>query len=181
MQDSRNFADAMLNQEDQGVLRRSHKRKTTAKDYVAEIGQENLEEVLELREVHQEVIESMDLYVDTRYLHHLKEAGRLLGSFAAVLHQLMEFGDLAVAVRTLSEFLNALEESQVEGREKKILVYMHNIMEDLANWRQQIFEEQGAQDIHYLDSSLFSSCLQFQLEFSTKEDEEGEDLGLELF
>ena len=33
---------------------------------------------------------------------------------------------------------------------------------DLSSWRENIFIVQNTQDIHYLDSSFFSSCMQIE-------------------
>ncbi|NWF67247.1 MAG: hypothetical protein HXX81_07255 [Campylobacterales bacterium] len=41
--------------------------------------------------------------------------------------------------------------------------FIKNIKFDLESWRESIFVTQNANNIHYLDSSLFSSCLQLEL------------------
>jgi two-component system chemotaxis response regulator CheY len=56
------------------------------------------------------------------------------------------------------------------------------MLEDLANWRNTIFVTRGTPDIHYLDSSLLSSCMQMDAllgeKVATSSDDDDE---LELF
>ena len=63
---------------------------------------------------------------------------------------------------------------------KKMLLFLSNIILDLSTWRKIVFIEQSANDIHYMDSSLFSSILQLELLFNTEQQHEEED-DFELF
>lgn len=56
-----------------------------------------------------------------------------------------------------------------------------NLLHDLESWRQNVFILQNARDIHYLDASLLSSCIQMEAVFDDKalaDEDEGE---LEFF
>lgn len=182
LRDSTNYADMMLEEEERNILRKSHTNKTTAVDYVQEIGSELVEEVVELHDTEKEIHTAVDRFSIFKEGEQVREAGYYLRQYASVVHSLIEFADLATALQVLGDFLHALEDAVCEKNEKKILLYMHNIVEDLSQWRLHIFENPDALDIHYLDSSLFSSCLQFQLELQPRDEEDGDDdLGLELF
>ena len=61
-----------------------------------------------------------------------------------------------------------------------MVLLLTNMVSDLASWRKTIFIDRQANDVHYLDSSLLSSCLQIEMIFNENEIEE-EDDGLELF
>ena len=60
---------------------------------------------------------------------------------------------------------------------KKIILLLGGIQSDLGDWRKLLFITQSALDIHYLDSSLFSTCLQIELMLSeeAKEDQTAEE------
>ena len=61
-----------------------------------------------------------------------------------------------------------------------MVLLLTNMISDLSSWRKTIFIKQEANDIHYLDSSLLSSCLQIEMIFNENDIDE-EDDGLELF
>ena len=93
-----------------------------------------------------------------------------LHSFIEVVDELFEFEHFAFALHTLNEFLIDLN---VEGTDKKdckkfSTIFIHFI-DDIAEWRKNIFILQEANDVHYLDSSLLSSCLQIQAIFDKQE------------
>ncbi len=54
---------------------------------------------------------------------------------------------------------------------KKITLLFSGIQSDLGDWRRVLFVDQSALDIHYLDSSLFSTCLQIELILSDEANE----------
>jgi hypothetical protein len=54
---------------------------------------------------------------------------------------------------------------------------------DLTSWREHIFALQDTADIHYLDSSFFSSCMQIEQIIGNKEvaANDDDDDGMEFF
>ncbi len=66
-------------------------------------------------------------------------------------------------------------------RWSKVMPYIENIKLDLVSWRTTIFVEQNTLDIHYLDSSLMSSCIQAQLFDSQSKLAIDDENDLELF
>ena len=51
-----------------------------------------------------------------------------------------------------------------------------NLLHDLNAWRENVFITQVARDIHYLDASLLSSCIQIEAIFEEKKaDVDGDD------
>ena len=54
-------------------------------------------------------------------------------------------------------------------------------MHDLASWRENVFITQVARDIHYLDSSLLSSCIQIEAIFEEKSVDVNHDDDIEFF
>lgn len=102
--------------------------------------------------------------------------------YANILAELMEFSHLGFALQTLIKFLSALDEEQlVEMKVKKLSSMLLNLLRDLASWRENVFITQVARDIHYLDASLLSSCIQIEAIFEEKSVEMDEDNEIEFF
>lgn len=167
-----------ISQEEQEVLRRSHTHKTGAADYVREIEGDVLEEMDELGEIEKELSEWISDYEEQPGDELLARIGDRLGQYARTVAKLFEFGDLAFALEQLARFLPTLKSESINVRRLGLL--LESVRLDLASWRRMIFVSQEAQDIHYLDSSLFSSCLQIELDFGDQQPTSDEN-DLDLF
>ena len=167
-----------INKEENDLLRRSHTHKTTAEEYLLELDDETISQLQELDELNNDIQDSISmLQIDNNKIA-LKLISENLDSYAHVISLLFEFADLAYAIRSLSTLLASVDEETIDEKMiKKILIILEGIRSDLSDWKKFIFTEQSALDIHYLDSSLFSACLQIELVLSTdiKEMESEED------
>jgi hypothetical protein len=165
------------------VLTRSHQgREINSEEYAKEIDSYVLEELQELSELESEINEELLEIEDSKNLAHIRNIAERLGRYASTISLLFEFADLSYAVKSLSELLNSIDLTALDdAKQRKINLYLSNIILDLAAWRKTIFVDQNTKDIHYLDSSLFSAIL--QLELVLNEDEDTVDGGddLELF
>ncbi len=104
-----------------------------------------------------------------------------LRSYATILEKNLEFRDLGFSLSQLSDFLEAhLAELPTHTKKSAILVILKAIVEDLISWTKSVLEEKTAVDIHYLDASLLSSIIQFEMMFAPANSDEGED-DLEFF
>ena len=65
-------------------------------------------------------------------------------------------------------------------KNKFSLLFLH-LLDDISEWRKNIFILQEANDVHYLDSSLLSSCLQIQSIFEKKDVAQDDEDDFELF
>lgn len=160
------------------LLRRSHLHKTTASEYIAELDNEILQELQELDELDNEFHDSIIVFKEDADIEGVRQMSEQLNKYAHEISLLFEFGDLAYALRSLSQLLASVEASKLdEKRMHRIAVLLEGIKSDLVAWRHVIFVEQEALDIHYLDSSMFSACLQIELALSdeVKEMESDED------
>ncbi len=102
--------------------------------------------------------------------------------YANVLAELIDFAHLGFAVRTLINFLSTLTEEQFEDEKvKKLSSMLLNLLHDLNTWRENVFITQVARDIHYLDASLLSSCIQTEAIFEDKSIDVGGDDEIEFF
>lgn len=161
-----------IDDEENRLLRRSHVQKTTAVEYIAELDQEILQELQELDELDNDFKESIyQLQIESN-LSALTQMAVQLEIYAHEISMLFEFEDLAYAIRSLSKLFNHLDASTIDSNKmKKIVLLLEGIQSDLHDWRQLLFVTQKALDIHYLDSSLFSTCLQIELILSEKTQE----------
>ena len=169
--------------QENALLRRSHVHKTTAKVYIAELDDDTLKELQELDELDKDFKESIILLEEDANIEGIRQMSAQLERYAHEISLLFEFEDLAYAVRSLATLLMTVDESKLEEKIlKKVVLFLGGIQSDLADWRHLLFVEQSALDIHYLDSSLFSACLQIELVFSEDVSEmESEEDDLILF
>ncbi|MCK4875328.1 MAG: response regulator, partial [Sulfurimonas sp.] len=79
-------------------------------------------------------------------------------------------------------FLKTFDITQVDEKDhKKFSMLFLHLIDDISQWRKNIFILKEANDIHYLDSSLLSSCLQIQSIFEKKEAIQDDEDDFELF
>ncbi|NCD13505.1 MAG: response regulator, partial [Epsilonproteobacteria bacterium] len=99
-----------------------------------------------------------------------------------ILEELMEFEHLGFAIQTFINFLDTLTKEQIDGeKSKRLSAMLLNLLHDLASWRENVFITQVARDIHYLDSSLLSSCIQIEAIFEEKSLDPSHDDEIEFF
>lgn len=176
----------VIDKEERALLHQSFTDKTSAEDYVNDIGGDVLDEIMDLSSIDEDwairlsVIEenpsteSFSNFVDT-----------VLHEYIKAINNLFEFTALAYALSSLGTFIkdNADKMSQDAAKVKKLVMLLEHLGSDLSSWREHIFILQDTADIHYLDSSFFSSCMQLEVIIGDKQvvaDEENDD-DLELF
>jgi len=102
--------------------------------------------------------------------------------YADLLAELVDFEHLGFSVQTLINFLSTLTEDQFEKTKvKKLSSMLLNLLHDLASWRENVFITRVARDIHYLDASLLSSCIQIEAIFEEKSADISGDDEIEFF
>jgi len=175
--------DALLNQDEKELLRKRRDTIVSSTEYIEDMGGELSEEISVLGEIQIDLSNAIEQFAEDRSKNSLELLIKYIKEYASSVNFMIEFRDLATALSSLGAFLENLSEADIEKYNHKIVVYLRNILMDLTEWRTKIFISQEARDIHYLDSSLFSSCLQLQLEVGANinNDEDEDDLGLELF
>ena len=171
-----------LNHRETGVLKKSRENVTlSSAQYSADIDEYILEDIEELSEIESEMEEFIATFNEYKDFSALSSLSAKLLKYGTTVSLLIEFEDLSYAIKSLATLLETIQENDVdETIHKKIELYLSNILLDLSNWRRTIFIDQVANDIHYLDSSLFSTILQFELIFNKAAVIEDED-DFELF
>lgn len=169
---------------EQQVLRESFANKVTAKEYVQSIDSDAFGEVRDLREADLEWSSWLHTLADEpteENFHHF--SNEVLGVYSNAISALYEFSGLAYALISLSTLIKASSGVLVsdEVKRAKVLEFLGYFKNDLSSWIEHVFELQDTQDIHYLDGSFFSSCMQIESIITGIEVDLGEEGEIEFF
>ncbi len=151
-----------IQEEEKDILRKSYTDKVTAKEYVVSLG-DVLDELQDIAEIEEEWKNYLEEFKYEQQIASLHAVATEISRYSSVINSLYDFMALAYSMSTLALFLeNITQEKLDESKITKLYTVLGLILEDLVNWRETIFVKQETNDIHYLDSSLFSSCLQVE-------------------
>lgn len=170
--------------EEKKLLRQSFAQKTSAVDYVSDIGGDILDEILDLASFDEEWREKLSTFEEEPTDENLVDfADRVLGAYSHTINSLFEFTALGYALSSLGVFLKDRADMVVQdpAKTKTLIMLLENLGYDLVSWRRHIFELQDTQDIHYLDSSFFSSCMQIEGIMGNKEIDVDDENDMEFF
>lgn len=173
----------VIESQERALLHQSFVHKTSAADYVEEIG-DVLDEVLELSSMSDEWRERLDVIEKEPNEQSLREfVDMVLNIYVHTINNLFEFTALAYALTSLGVFIkeNAAAICEDASKTKKLIMLLEHLGEDLTAWREHIFVLQDTEDIHYLDSSFFSSCMQIEGIVGDKELSGSDDNDMEFF
>lgn len=167
----------------QQMLRQSFIHKTAAVDYVNDIGGDVLEEIHDLSSLDDQWKDDLcTIEIEPSVKNINAFVDNVLSHYTHAINNLVEFTALAYALDALAISIKAHAATILENTDsfKKMLLLMEHLGNDLSTWREHIFELQDTADIHYLDSSFFSSCMQIEAIITNKEIE-ADDNDFELF
>jgi len=171
-----------LDEYQQTVLSKTHFNKTTAAEYVEHTAISLMDKIEELENIEEKLEAATISFESKKDKESLDSITTHLDLYIEVIDQLMEFEHLAYALQTFNDFLKTLDvETIEESAHKKFSLLFVHLIDDLSQWRKNIFVLKEANDVHYLDSSLLSSCLQLQALFEKKEVEQEDEDDFELF
>ncbi len=169
----------MLDESDKKILRMTHTEKISAKVFAGEL-EPDIMDKLEKLEANEEILDGLIYEFETKKeFETLIKIGVEIEAYAAEVDALYEFKNLSYALAGLGAFIKGLKQENMDERKsQKVGLILRNIFADLANWRKTVFIEQSTEDIHYLDSSLLSSCLQVEIIFNDSQIADEEELEL---
>lgn len=168
-----------LDELEEGLLRKSHVNKINAIDFIETIDSSTYEDLDELKDIEVEIDESLYDFLENPSKELLQPIVGRLDKYAFTIKSIQEFDELAQALFSTRDVLSAVVDIDSKKAET-IKMFLGNIFDDLKSWRNTIFVENDTNDIHYLDSSLFSSCLQMELSLTGVKADDDED-DFELF
>lgn len=174
----------VVSSSERDLLHQSFVHKTSAKDYVSEIGGDILDEILDLSSIDQEwMITLNEIEKNPIKENFIAFTNSVLNAYVGTINNLFEFTALAYALTSLGIFIkdNAEVISEDSSKVKKMIMLLEHLGVDLTTWREHIFVLQDTADIHYLDSSFFSSCMQIEGIISDKDVSNNDDNDMEFF
>ena len=163
------------------ILAKTHFNKTTAAEYVEQSAIAFMDKIDSLEVIENSIDEALTVFEKESSVENINDVARNFFDYVEILELLVEFEHLSFALNSLAEFLQGTDTTLFEASEiSKFVTLSIHMLDDLKDWRENIFVKQEANDIHYLDSSLLSSCLQIETIFNkdASEEDEGE---LEFF
>lgn len=152
-----------------------------ASAYIESLGDDLPEEVYDLEEYTAEWGGHLrDL--EHAFRHETLEAlADTVYRIASFVNKLYDFNTLGYALSSLAVYIREVDAQKIdESNKRKFIILNGGVNEDIKQWILAVFIERTANNIHYLDSSLYSSCLQIETMLSDKEEEYDTD-DLELF
>lgn len=171
-----------ISDEAKKILKKTHENLLSAVDYIDTTAISFMPKIDALEAINDETDNAILLFEKEPSKHTLAVVYENLQEYANLLGELMEFEHLGFAVQTLINFLGTLTEEQFEiEKSKRLAAMLLNLLHDLASWRENVFITQIARDVHYLDSSLLSSCIQIEAIFEEKGIENTRDDEIEFF
>ena len=150
--------------------------KITAEDFYAEGSMDDFDrhDILDCCHELSDIVHDKNIDYDEGYFIRVYEH---FLTYATILEKNTDFRDLGFSFSKLSQFLKQnLSVLPTHPKKKAILVILSSIVEDALSWAKTVLQERTAVDIHYLDASLLSSIIQFEMMFSTSKEEADDDL-----
>jgi two-component system chemotaxis response regulator CheY len=170
-----------LDEETKSILSKAHDEKITATEFLDSTPIEFVNKIEELYELENGIDEALINFEQSPSIDNLAPLSQAFLQYVDMIEMLVDFQHLSYALKTLASSIDNIKEEQLNEKDvKKFTTLTINLLNDLSQWRENIFIKQEANDIHYLDSSLLSSCLQIEAIFEKEKIEEDED-DFELF
>lgn len=170
-----------LDDETKNILSKTHFNKITAIEYVESTPIELVNKLENLYEMEDRIDQAILQFEKNSNLETATFLSEEILQYIEVINMLVDFQHLAFSLRTLANAIKDLKQEQMKEKEiQKFTTLSLHLLNDLSTWRENIFVKQDANDIHYLDSSLLSSCLQLKAIFEEETTQEDED-DFELF
>lgn len=152
---------------------------TSASEYLEGIGffkynTDILEELQTLSELEEEIVDLIDSTskIGEKFIIKIKT---ILTKYSNVFKLLVEFINITNALDILIEALDLIDYEAINRDLNLFLKYFEALIIDFKEWRNSIFIEQNAIDIHYLDDSLLNSVLTIQSLITKGDSEDDED------
>jgi len=165
------------------LLRKSRvdTHKISSKEFINSLDDYMLDDLDEIKDCEKDIESSLFSFSTEPSKKALDKVVFFIEKYANAIKVFVLFNDLVKALTSVCDIFKNTEDLD-ESKYKEIKMFLENIFYDLKKWRVSVFEDKSTTDIHYLDSSLFASCLQLELSLTgVKPEDEGEDDGFEFF
>jgi len=132
--------------------------KIDAKTFIenSDISEDEIDEIKDLSEELESIL----------YLHDLLDddvKSKLIEIFGSYRNLCISFVEINSAMNELISMLQEVDVKSIpQDTNRLILEFIKALQDDLSSWLNNVFIEQSAVDIHYLDASILSSILQIR-------------------
>jgi len=172
----------MIDERQKEVLRKSHMIKLSAVEFCNSLDDYTIAQIDELHELDDELNDLIIQLDDEQNRDVLYEVSLKFEQYSRAIDIFLEFSDLSFAITSFAELIIQKYKTIDSSKLRKLTKLLDMVRLDLFDWRNTIFISKSTADIHYLDSSLFSSCLQIEMILSEEEKQITDDEDdLELF
>ncbi|WP_022851580.1 response regulator [Limisalsivibrio acetivorans] len=149
-----------INETDSAFLDHTHVDKIPASEYLQRIGDSYYELTDALNEHNDELYSTVMAFEKNKSYHIFEEILHILESYSNTLYSLIDFAGLEYAMRSLADFLAERPFADFSDEDLEFICQMlYSVLDDMQEWKKIVFDEQTAQDIHFLDQSLVSSIM----------------------
>jgi len=141
-------------------------QKISAKEFMSynEIDNETLSEIDELLDEFS-LIEENELDE-----HFINEFLKIINDFIHLFNLTIEFENISYSLTKLNILLQNLDLNSIDKNLLKQFLIL--IIDDLAKFKDEVFVNKSAIDIHYMDASLLANVAQLEIMLNQKEDNE---------
>jgi len=133
-------------------------------------------EFMEYNEIEEEMLEEIDELLDEFYAieeneldeYFIEKFLKIIQDFIHIFNLSIEFKDIAYSLEKLYELLIDVN----LGNKDILKSFLISIIDDLAKFKDEVFVNKSAVDIHYMDASLLANVAQLEIMLNQKEDNE---------
>lgn len=142
-------------------LNKESMQRISAKEFLNEF-EIDFEDIQNLKSIEDDIFEYLELFDYSNDKQKIaKEIASYFRSYGTQIIYLREFQDISDALIGLGIAFEEADYSNISDANLKFFpIIFSNLTSDLKKWREDIFIDQTAQDIHYLDASIIANCQQ---------------------
>ncbi len=137
-----------------------------AHNYVLHMSSQAYDSIHQLIRTEIDLVSALQSFKNASTKMDLDKISSLFEIYGERIRELDVFIDLGNALCSLSDFMYELHEEDIKKHTSLCIHLLKTLSGHLSQWRISIFEDQSAKDIHYLDSAILRSVLQFQITLS---------------
>ncbi|MEA2050730.1 MAG: response regulator [Campylobacterota bacterium] len=136
--------------------------KVTAKEYLEECG--NIDYIMDsIDEADDDIEVITELLNKDTFENHRDTIAFILNKYGIFLNSFSEFYEISSAIQLLRKTIDEMDLSLYdESKAVYIAEYIKAVFIDLKDWKINVFDNQTAIDVYYINASVLSSCIQLQ-------------------
>jgi len=140
---------------------KSHIKKS-AKEFLKDYP--DLTYILEdLNDLDEDIYNLIDYLNGDNIENHTDLIATVFDNYVRFLNGFVDFYELATALNMLKKILIEIDFNKFDEKSKDFISnYLIAILQDLQNWKDNVFVEQNAIDVFYINASALNSCIQLE-------------------